>query len=144
MQADQTARQEKQGVENVFGEAGIKGGEGFVRQHEFRPLMQQTAQSHPLALPSGELTHGLFKQIGLQFHLVHQLQAGVWVQGTQQVPNRPEQPMASQGTAVDVLDHTQFLHQAQVLPERADLAPLPTGQLLMGPTTPVHGSCIGA
>ena len=60
MQADQTARQEKQGVENVFGEAGIKGGEGFVRQHEFRLLMQQTAQSHPLALPSGELTHGLF------------------------------------------------------------------------------------
>ena len=63
MQADQTARQEKQGVENVFGEAGIKGGEWFVRQHEFRPLMQQTAQSHPLALPSGELTHGLFKPV---------------------------------------------------------------------------------
>ena len=35
MQADQTARQHKQSVENVFGEAGIKGGEGFVRQHEF-------------------------------------------------------------------------------------------------------------
>ena len=52
--------------------------------------------------------------------------------------------MASQGTAVDVLDHTQFLHQAQVLPERADLAPLPAGQLLMGATAPVHGSCIGA
>ena len=43
--------------------------------------------------------------------------------------------MASQGTAVDVLDHTQFLHQAQVLPERADLAPLPAGQLLMGDHT---------
>ena len=67
-----------------------------------------------------------------------------WVQRAEQVSNRPEKTMASKGTAVDVLDDVQFLHQAQVLPERADLSALPARQLLMGATTPVHGSCIGS
>ena len=70
-----------------------------------------------------EMTYAC-EQLGIEIHLVHQRKAGVLVQGAQQVPKRPEQTMASQGTAVDVLDHTQFLHQAQVLPERADATPL--------------------
>ena len=79
VQADQTARRQKQRVENVLGECGIKGGEGFVRQHEFWLLMQQAAQSNPLTLASGQLSYRLFKQIGLKFYLVHQRKTGVLV-----------------------------------------------------------------
>ena len=52
VQADKAPLLRQQKSHHILRQAGVKGGEGLIGQHQGRLLAQKTGQSNPLAFPS--------------------------------------------------------------------------------------------
>jgi hypothetical protein len=61
-------------------------------------------------------------------NLVHRFETCVFLDHTEKISQGPNQAMTTESTAIDVLDHAEFLNQSQVLPKRAKGSPFMSRQ----------------
>ena len=134
-------------VENFSGDGWIQTGKRLIGENQRRALPEQSGQSDPLSLTTREPLHRTIQTFGtqnprIQSSLTQALQTGLCPDGEQKIRQCPGKPVPTQGAGVDVLANTEFLNQAQVLPEGADLTALTAVALTKTLATPENASLL--